>query len=259
MARLEFLQGRCRWPAFWSDEDWNAWCFLLLCGPIAPVAPVIVVPPVIVLVATLVVLNNVFNATLGYVYTPLSTLRFLRPVVPCICFLFSYFFYLRYPGEGPPQDGQDGENLTPKTPVRKALHVYGMHANGKRVRIEMGTGAGSFGDNTKPFFGYIKSSCVADGGSYSVYREGVIPKRAQKVPAKYVQLDTSSAAKAFEPRSRGKASEADKNRIKKKLEMEGDVTVRKLEDEIQLPLSPFLLAFSSPPLAFPLSSSFPPS
>ena len=143
---------------------------------------------------------------------------FPPPRRPVHLFLIFLFCYLRYPGEGPPQDGQDGEvsvNLTPKTPVRK-LHVYGMHANGKRVRIEMGTGAGSFGDNTKPFFGYIKSSCVADGGSYSVYREGVIPKRVQKVPAKYVQLDTSSAAKAFEPRSRGKASEADKNRIKKK-------------------------------------------
>ena len=101
VARLEFLRGRCRWPAFWSDEDWNTWCLLLLCGPIEPVAPVIVVPPVVVLVATLVVLNNVFNATLGYVYTPLSTSRFLRHVVPCICFLFSSFFILGIQVRGP--------------------------------------------------------------------------------------------------------------------------------------------------------------
>jgi hypothetical protein len=26
VARLEFLRGRCRWPAFWSDEDWNTSC-----------------------------------------------------------------------------------------------------------------------------------------------------------------------------------------------------------------------------------------
>jgi hypothetical protein len=121
VARLEFLRGRCRWPTFWSDENWNAWCLLLLCGPIVPVAPVVVVPPVIALVATLVVLNNVFNATLGHVYTPLSLHVSSAPSSRASV---SYFllFHLRHTGEGPPQDGQDGQvsgDLTPKTPARK--------------------------------------------------------------------------------------------------------------------------------------------
>ena len=88
VARLTFLRGRSRWPAFWPDEDWHTWCLLAhdpvgsspcLCGPV-------------LLVATLVVLGEIFNATLGYVYAPLPTLRFLvlRPVVPCSDSLFLF-------------------------------------------------------------------------------------------------------------------------------------------------------------------------
>jgi hypothetical protein len=107
-----------------------------------------------------------------------------------------------------------------------------MHAKGKRVRVEMGTGAGIFGDNTKPFFGYIKSSSAEDGGSCNIFREGVIPKRAQNVPAKHAWLDTSSSVEIFHPQSRGRASDADKKRIAKKLDMDQEVTLRGKDKEI---------------------------
>ena len=106
-----------------------------------------------------------------------------------------------------------------------------MHANGKRVKVEMGTHDGR-GDNTKPWFGHIFSSCGVTK-KYVTWVEGSWPKSKRTIDKRYVSLDTSSTAKALEPRSRGKASEADMNRIKKKLDMEGDVTVRKLEDEIK--------------------------
>ena len=106
-----------------------------------------------------------------------------------------------------------------------------MHTDGKRVKVEMGTHDGR-GDNTKPWFGHIFSSCGVTK-KYVTWVEGSWPKSKRTIDKRYVSLDTSSTAKAFEPRSRGKASEADTNRIKKKLDMEGDVTVRKLEDEIK--------------------------
>jgi hypothetical protein len=68
------------------------------------------------------------------------------------CFLL---FCLRHPGEGPPQDDVD---LTPAPATPSSSSSVSMHANGKRVKVEMGTHDGR-GDNTKPWFGCIFSSC----------------------------------------------------------------------------------------------------
>jgi hypothetical protein len=65
VARLEFLRGRSRWPAFWSDGDWHAWC-LLATDPFGHFLPPFLCGH-IVLVATLVLLNGIFNATLDWV------------------------------------------------------------------------------------------------------------------------------------------------------------------------------------------------
>jgi hypothetical protein len=99
---------------------------------------------------------------------------------------------------------------TPTTPSPSVL----MRASGKRVKVEMGTLDGR-GDNTKPWFGHVHSSCGL-AKKHVIWVEGSWPKSKRSIEKRCVKLDTSSAAKAFEPRSRGKASEADKNRIKKK-------------------------------------------
>jgi len=105
-----------------------------------------------------------------------------------------------------------------------------MHANGKRVKVEMGTLDGR-GDNTKPWFGHIHSSCGLTK-KYVIWVEGSWPKSKRSIDKRYVKLDTSSAAEVLAPRSRAKATAAAINRVKKKLDMDQEATLRAKDKEI---------------------------
>jgi hypothetical protein len=106
-----------------------------------------------------------------------------------------------------------------------------MHANGKRVKVEMGTLDGR-GDNTKPWFGHMHSSCGLTK-KYVIWVEGSWPKSKRSIDKRFVKLDTSSAAEVLAPRSRAKASDADINRVKKKLCMDVGSSLRSKEDELK--------------------------
>ena len=80
VARLAFLRGRSRWPAFWSDEDWHAWC-LLATDPVGTFLSPCLCGPVLVVV-TLVILGETFNATLGCVSFSSAPSIFAFPFPP---------------------------------------------------------------------------------------------------------------------------------------------------------------------------------
>jgi len=205
VARLTFLRGRSRWPAFWPDEDWDTWCLLAydpvgsspcLCGPV-------------LLVATLVVLGEIFNATLGYVCAPLPTLRFLilRPVVPCSDSLF-LFFILRCPGEGPPSSplcpprcdkcGQVVEVASP--PLRRTEWKVGAG-----VYVIPGTGKDTLPKNMEPFPGRIVRRCDDDEDYYMVYntiREGAKKKGSRIHVNKITRLEQDGVSPAVMSRVR---------------------------------------------------------
>ena len=89
-ARLQFLRGRCRWPAFWSDEDWYAWC-LLVTDPCGHFLSPLLCGPVVAAMA-IVLLGEVFNATLGYVHIFVCACSILRAAVLYIAFSFYFCF-----------------------------------------------------------------------------------------------------------------------------------------------------------------------
>jgi hypothetical protein len=126
----------------------------------------------------------------------------------------------------PPPSSRTGQEVAPHTPTPIA-----MHAPGKRLKVEMGTGAGARGDNTQVWFGPIKK-VNTDTQEYLVLPEETPGSQGRWVHRTFCALSTSNSAEARAPRSRGKLPPASLKRVQKKLDMDQEATLRAKDKEI---------------------------
>jgi hypothetical protein len=132
------------------------------------------------------------------------------------------------PSSPPPPlpSSRTGKEVAPPTPTPMA-----MHAPGKRLKVEMGTGAGARGDNTQVWFGPIKK-VNTDTQEYLVLPEETPGSQGRWVHRTFCALSTSSTDEARAPRSRGKVHPATLKRVQIKLDMDQEATLRAKDKEI---------------------------